>query len=190
MNTKRALCRVKGRSSSRKRGVHEECCVRFVSCSAPYDTSACRFFDRGRQINSRRRRCRCQGRQRRSWGRRAKPASGPWRPLYVHARGPPITTTTAADQAQTFQFGPITLSRSDDLKRTLIFFRQCKLGASLRRVWPRRRRSRRDGSCDNRSRSQERCTWPSGRYWVTTQDRGFGGRMRGALSVTDPRLWL
>lgn len=104
--------------------------------------------------------------------------------------GTAITTTTAADQAQTFQFGPITLSRSDDLKRTLIFFRQCKLGASLRRVWPRRRRSRRDGSCDNRSRSQERCTWPSGRYWVTTQDRGFGGRMRGALSVTDPRLWL
>ena len=44
-----------------------------------------------------------------------------------------ITTTTAAEQAQTFQFGPITLSRSDDLKRTLIFFRQCKLGASLRR---------------------------------------------------------
>ena len=52
-----------------------------------------------------------------------------------------ITTTTAAEQAQTFQFGPITLSRSDDLKRTLIFFRQCKVGASLRRVWPRRRRS-------------------------------------------------
>jgi hypothetical protein len=97
--------------------------------------------------------------------------------------GTPITTTTAADQAHVSIWADhlveVRRLRTDlDILSTAQARRLSAPGVAASPGEPTRWILRQSFT------PQERCTRPSGRCWVTAQDRGFGGRMRGALSVT------